>query len=48
VGLLHWNGREATLSGGRIGALTQRLYDALTGIQNGSIPDTRGWVTRVV
>lgn len=47
VGLLHWSGREVTLCGGRIGALTQRLYDALTGIQYGTLPDTHGWVEAV-
>lgn len=47
VGLLRWGDRETTLSGGTIGALTQRLYDALTGIQLGALPDTHGWVVRV-
>jgi branched-chain amino acid aminotransferase len=44
VGLLRWGGREVALSGGRIGALTQRLYDTLTGIQLGALPDSHGWV----
>ncbi len=48
VGLLHWDGREVALSGGQIGALTQQLYDALTGIQYGSRPDTHGWVVSVL
>ena len=48
VGRLHWSGREVTVSGGRIGAFTQRLYDALTGIQLGSLPDTHGWVETVL
>ena len=30
--------------GDAIGELTQRLYDELTGIQLGKIPDRFGWV----
>jgi branched-chain amino acid aminotransferase len=33
--------------GERIGPLSQRLYDELTGIQWGLRPDTRGWTQRV-
>ncbi|MCL2810492.1 MAG: branched-chain amino acid aminotransferase [Clostridia bacterium] len=44
VGVLRWGDRQVTLSGGRIGVLTQRLYDTLTGIQLGRLPDTHGWV----
>ncbi|MCL2545048.1 MAG: aminotransferase class IV, partial [Clostridia bacterium] len=47
VGLLRWGNREAVLSGGRIGALTQRLYDTLTGLQLGTVADTHGWVENV-
>ncbi len=47
VGLLRWGEREVKLSEGRIGELTQRLYDALTGIQCGLLPDTHGWVESV-
>ena len=32
---------------GKIGELTQRLYDTMTGIQWGKIEDTKGWITPV-
>ena len=44
VGLLAYNGKSIEISGGEIGELTQRLYDELTGIQWGSMPDTFGWI----
>ena len=44
---LTWKGESAFISGGRIGPLTQRLYDALTGIQWGRLPDEKGWVVPV-
>lgn len=47
VGLLHWDGREARLSDGKIGALTQRLYDELTGIQYGTVQDAHNWIVPV-
>ena len=36
-----------TISDGKIGELTQKLYDTLTGIQWGKIPDTKGWIVPV-
>ena len=32
---------------GRIGKLTQRFYDQLTGIQYGRLPDPHGWIVRL-
>ncbi len=40
---LDWEGKVANISGGKIGPLTQKLYDTLTGIQWGKLPDTKGW-----
>ena len=36
-----------TISDGKIGELTQKLYDTLTGIQWGKLPDTKGWIVPV-
>ena len=47
IGLLAWEDQKVEVSGGQIGALTQKLYDTLTGIQWGTIPDTHGWVVPV-
>ncbi len=32
---------------GRVGEVAQRLYDAVTGIQYGTAPDTNGWMLKV-
>lgn len=47
IGLLAWEDRKETVSGGNIGPLTQKLYDTLTGIQWGTVEDTWGWTVPV-
>ena len=47
IGLLAWEDRKETVSGGNIGPLTQRLYDTLTGIQWGTVEDTHDWIVPV-
>ena len=44
---LDWEGKVAYIGGGKIGPLTQKLYDTLTGIQWGKLPDTKGWTVKV-
>jgi branched-chain amino acid aminotransferase len=47
VGELVYQGRKIVVNGGRIGELTQRLYDTIVSIQYGAAPDTRGWTLEV-
>jgi branched-chain amino acid aminotransferase len=47
VGELAYRGEHIVLNGGRIGELTQRLYDTIVGIQYGTAPDTHGWTLEV-
>ena len=47
VGELAYKGERIVVNGGRIGALSQKLYDTIVGIQYGTMPDTRGWTLRV-
>ena len=47
VGELAYKGERFTISGGRIGDLTRRLYDAIVDIQYARVPDTRGWTVPV-
>jgi len=47
VGELAYKGERLVINGGRIGTLTQKLYDAIVGIQYGTAPDTRGWTVPV-
>ena len=43
IGELAWNEETFEVNQNRIGALSQRLYDELTGIQWGTRPDPFGW-----
>ena len=47
IGEIIWNDKEYVIGGFRIGELTQKLYDTVTGIQWGKLPDTFGWVVPV-
>ena len=47
VGELRYEDETVVINDGMIGSLTQRLYDELTGIQWGSLPDEMGWITKV-
>ena len=44
---LVWKDESVTISDGKIGELTQKLYDTLTGMQWGKIEDTKGWIVPV-
>jgi branched-chain amino acid aminotransferase len=44
VGKLCYKDECRQLTDGRVGSITQRLYDTLTGIQTGRIADSFGWV----
>ena len=43
VGKLRYVDEVMTINGGRIGELSQKLYDTITGIQTGKLEDPRGW-----
>ena len=43
IGELAWNDEVYEVNQNRIGALSQKLYDELTGIQWGTRPDPFGW-----
>lgn len=47
VGELYWNGKVITIGDGKIGTVSQRLYDTMTGIQYGKISDTMNWIVHV-
>jgi branched-chain amino acid aminotransferase len=47
VGELAYKGERLVINGGRIGKLTQKLYDTIVGIQYGTAPDPRGWTVPV-
>lgn len=47
VGELFYRGETGVINDFKTGALTQRLYDTLTGIQWGKLEDTKNWTREV-
>ena len=47
IGKLAFGDEEYVVNGGKIGEVTQALYDTLTGIQWGKIEDDFGWVYKI-
>lgn len=47
IGKLSFGDKEYEVAGGKIGTLTQDLYDTLTGIQWGARPDAHGWIESI-
>ncbi|MEG1615207.1 MAG: aminotransferase class IV, partial [Oscillospiraceae bacterium] len=47
IGELCWNDKIMKINDGKIGEISQKLYDNLTGLQWGKLPDTFGWTVKV-
>ena len=47
IGELNWDGNVITINDGKIGEVSARLYETITGIQNGTVRDEFGWITEV-
>ncbi|KAI4453043.1 subgroup iiii aminotransferase [Holotrichia oblita] len=47
VGLLKWGDKVMEINGNKIGDISAKLYDTLTGIQYGRLADEMGWVKKV-
>lgn len=47
IGELSYKDKKFTINGGKIGEVTQHLYDTLTGIQWGKIEDKFGWTLKL-
>ena len=41
---LDWKGEQVLVGDGNIGPVTAKLYDTLTGMQWGRLPDNKGWI----
>lgn len=48
IGTLCYQGTDYAINGGLVGCVAQKLYDTLTGIQTGNLPDSYGWTERVI
>ncbi len=47
VGHLKWGDKVMEINGNKIGNISQKLYDTMTGIQWGRVEDTFGWTVEV-
>jgi len=47
IGELNWDDKVITVAGGKIGDLSAKLYETITGIQRGSVKDEFKWITEV-
>lgn len=47
VGGLGFADGELTIGQGRVGEVSRRLYETITGIQYGTLPDRHGWMTPI-
>ncbi|MCH5205090.1 MAG: branched-chain amino acid aminotransferase, partial [Oscillospiraceae bacterium] len=47
VGHLKWGDKVMEINGNKIGQLSQRLYDTMTGMQYGKLPDDMGWIEKL-
>ena len=47
VGEMLWQDKHIMINNGEIGALSQELYDTITGIQSGALPDPYGWTVKL-
>ena len=47
VGHLKWGDKVMEINGNKIGAISQRLYDTMTGMQYGKLPDDMGWIVKL-
>lgn len=47
IGELRYGDRVMTINNGKIGEISKKLYDNLTGVQWGKLPDTMGWTVVV-
>ena len=47
VNQIAYRSEKVAVGDGGIGKITQKLYDTLTGIQTGKLPDPFGWITHI-
>jgi branched-chain amino acid aminotransferase len=47
IGELAYKGETLTINGNQVGALSKRLFDTISAIQRGIVPDKFGWIKRL-
>jgi branched-chain amino acid aminotransferase len=48
ISSLTWQGKKTVFNNGKTGEFTAEIRDTIKGIQYGTLPDTKGWMTSVV
>jgi len=48
VGHLKWGDLVMEINDNKIGTISQKLYDTMTGMQYGKLPDTQNWIEKVL
>lgn len=47
IGQLGWKGKDIILNNFEIGEYSQKIYDIITGIQDGTLEDKHNWITKI-
>ncbi|MFT7586570.1 MAG: branched-chain amino acid aminotransferase, partial [Cellvibrionaceae bacterium] len=47
IGKMGYQGEDVIINDDKVGSVTRHLYDELTGIQYGRIPDRFGWTLKI-
>jgi len=47
IGELNWDGKTIEINNGKIGELSSKIYNTITGIQSGKLQDTFGWTVKI-
>ena len=47
VGHLKWGDKVMEINGNKIGEISQKLYDTMTGMQYGKLADEMGWIVKL-
>ena len=47
IGYLRYKGEDIVINNGNVGALSQKLYDTIYGMQTGVVPDDMGWIVQL-
>ena len=47
IGQLGWKGKDIILNNFEIGDHSQKIYDLITGIQDGTLEDKHNWITKI-
>lgn len=47
IGELNYEGKVMSINGGKIGEISQKVYDTITGIQYGKVEDPFGWSVKI-